>query len=207
MSSNVLKSGSCGPLPPVQWRVWSSELPKPASGPPAAPAGSAAIAARAAQLEKEAFERGFREGEASAARKASEQFQATARTFAENAAALAAYKPTLRSEVERELAVLALAVARKVVHRELSIDSNVVLAVVKACCEELRNAEIYRLRLHPQDVELIGAYLQQQKPARIDLVPDPAVGRGGAVFETSQGKLDARIETQLGEIARGLADR
>jgi len=207
MSSNVLKSGSYGPLPPVQWRVWPSEPSKSASAHPAAPAGSAAGAARAAQLEKEAFERGFREGEASAARKASDQFQSAARTFAESAAALAAYKPALRSEVERELALLALAIARKIVHRELSIDPSIVVAVVKACFEELRNAEIYRLRLHPQDAPLVGAYLQQQKPARIDLVPDPAVGRGGAVFETSRGKLDARIDAQLAEIAHGLADR
>jgi flagellar biosynthesis/type III secretory pathway protein FliH len=36
---------------------------------------------------------------------------------------------------------------------------------------------------------------------------DPAQERGGVIFETSRGKLDVSIGTQLREIERGLTDR
>lgn len=156
--------------------------------------------------EREAYQRGFREGDAEGARRTFDQFQAAIRAFTENAAALAGYKPMLRAEVERELVALSLAVARKVLRRELSIDPSIVLALVKVCFTELQNAEIYRLRLHPQDVEPVADYLRLQRRGGIELVPDPEIARGGAVFETSQGKLDARLDTQLLEIERGLAD-
>ncbi len=128
------------------------------------------------------------------------------RAFSESAAAVAAYKPALRAEAERELVALALAIARRILRREVTIESSIVLAVVKACLEDLRNAEIYRLRLHPQDVQPVASLFQQQHRGQIELIPDTGVTRGGAVFETSQGQLDARLETQLAEIERGLAD-
>ena len=48
---------------------------------------------------------------------------------------------------------------------------------------------------------------QHWSGAAIELVPDGTQQRGGAVFETSRGLLDASIETQLQEIERGLADQ
>jgi flagellar biosynthesis/type III secretory pathway protein FliH len=39
------------------------------------------------------------------------------------------------------------------------------------------------------------------------VVADVTQSRGGALFETGSGSLDASIETQLREIERGFADR
>ncbi|HYM09665.1 MAG TPA: FliH/SctL family protein [Bryobacterales bacterium] len=211
MPSSVVKRDAARSLPPVDWPVWTA-----GGGVAAVPAGRggagrvgppAAGAAELARVEKEAYERGFREGEAAGARQGVEQFQGAMRAFAQSAAALAGHKPALRAEAEREAVMLSLAVAQRIVRRELAMDPTIVLAVVKACFEELGNAEIYRLRLHPQDVQPVAAYLHEQRGARIELIADAAIGRGGAVFETSQGRLDARVDTQLAEIERGLADR
>ena len=205
MSCRVLKHGTAPALPLLDWREFG-ESPAGGGTLPAGVITRAAAGERDAAAEREAYERGLREGEAQGARKALEQFQASVRAFAESAAAVAAYKPALRAEAERELVTLSLAVARKVLRRELTIDAHMVLAVVKACLEDLRNAEVYRLHLHPQDVPPVASLLQQQRRGQIELIPDPGVTRGGALFETSQGTLDARLETQLEEIERGLAD-
>lgn len=158
------------------------------------------------RVESEAFEKGRREGEAAGSRKALEQFSAAIQGFAQSTVAVAGYKTQLRREAERELVALALAVARKILRRELSVDPHIVLAVVKACLEELESAEVYRLRLNPQDVEPVGAWFRQQRRGSIELIPDASLGRGGALLESSRGQLDARLETQLLEIERGLAD-
>jgi len=41
----------------------------------------------------------------------------------------------------------------------------------------------------------------------IEVLADPAQPKGGAVFESSRGSLDASVDTQLREIERGLTDQ
>ena len=202
MSSSVLKRDAGQRLPRMQWPSDASSFslsdPTPALRAGSTPGATA--------LEKEAFDRGYREGEAAAARKNLDQVHAAVQAFSETASSLAGYKAALRSEVERELVALSLAVAQKIIRRELSIDPDIILAVVRSCLEQLQSAEIYRLRLNPQDVAAVaGCFNRQQAP--VEIVPDAAIARGGAIFETSQGTLDARLDRQLQEIERGLADR
>ena len=203
MSSSVVKKERAQELPRVEWKN------------AAAPGGVAAVRPRAAQpapeelaqLEKQAYERGYRDGEAAGARQSLEQLQSAIQGFTHQAVALTQYKPRLRTEVERQVLELSLAVARKVLRRELAVDPNIVLAVVKGCLAELEHVEIYRLRLHPQDVPQVSAFFEQERRGSIELIPDSRISRGGALLETAQGQLDARLETQLVEIERGLADR
>jgi len=206
--SSVLKGGGARALPRVEWKAWEAGGPARAPQPRPGGAGPAAApAADAALVEKQAFERGFREGEAAGARKGLEQLQAAVQGFAQSAAQLASYKPQLRAEVERQLVNLSMAVAQKILRRELSIDPNMVLAVVQGCLRELENVEIYRLRVHPQDAPAVAVFFQQRQRGDIEVLPDAQVTRGGALLETAQGQLDARLETQLVEITHGLADR
>lgn len=209
MSSSLLKGAAAGALPRLEWRVAAGTAPAPPRPRPVGDAGGAAAqpAPDLALLEKQAYERGFREGEAAAARKGLEQLQAAIQGYAESAARLVSYQPQLRSQVERQLVNLSLAVARKILQRELTLDPNIVTAVVKSCLAELENVEIYRVRVHPQDAPALVACFAQHRRANVEVIPDPLITRGGAVFETAQGQLDARLETQLEEIARGLADR
>jgi len=48
---------------------------------------------------------------------------------------------------------------------------------------------------------------QSGAPKNLILMPDPSLAAGALLFETSQGLLDASVETQLHEIERGLIDR
>jgi flagellar biosynthesis/type III secretory pathway protein FliH len=50
-------------------------------------------------------------------------------------------------------------------------------------------------------LELSGA------PKHLTLAVDPTVNPGDVVFETSQGVLDASVDTQLREIERGMIDK
>jgi len=215
MSCSVLKRDHGESLPHVAWRLWPAGASAPDSasvGPggtrsTAVPAGSSLAPADAARLEKDAYERGFRDGEASATRKAAEQLQSVVRGFAETAVSVASYKSSLRREAEQELTALAMAIAGRIVRRELSLDPGIILSIVRSCLGELGNGEVYRVRLHPHDAQAVGAYLAEQRRTEIEVVPDTKIGRGGALFETSQGRLDARIGTQLDEIELGLADQ
>ena len=152
------------------------------------------------EVRKEAFQAGFAEGERAGT-------ESAIASFGQAAHELTSVKPRLRAEAERELVALSLAIARRIIHRELHVDPTTVLAIVRACLQEFDRVEIQCLTVSPEDLEAVATYFRENPVPNLKLVADPSVSRGGAVFQTNQGELDARIETQLQEIEYGLADR
>ena len=158
------------------------------------------------ELRKQAFQAGYAEGEAAAEQRAAARWQEAIDGFGRTVGDLATIKQRLRTEAEREVVNLALAVARRVIHRELTVDPTTILAIVRTCLDELRGAEVHRLRVSGADLDAVIEYFERHPAKNLEVVPDEAVGRGGAIFETTRGRMDARIETQMQEIERGLSD-
>ena len=157
-------------------------------------------------IRKQAFQEGFAEGEAAGREQAAAKFREAIESFGKAVQSLAEYKPTLRHATQRQLVELALAVAQRVLKREVTLDPAVVLGIVRTCLEEFNAAEISRLEVSPRDYDVVTDYFHSHPVQNLEIVADPTVAPGGVVFETSQGTVDARIETQLDEIESGLAD-
>lgn len=120
---------------------------------------------------------------------------------------LAGQRRRLRIEAEQDAVKLALAIARRILHRELAVDPAAILGVVKAAFAKLDARETHRLRVSPADAALLEQYRAElDLPAAVEIAADQSLRAGSAIFETSRGELDAAIDTQLGEIERGLAD-
>jgi flagellar assembly protein FliH len=149
----------------------------------------------------------LREGEAAGRSRAMAELQPVLERLAATIADLAAFRPRLRREAEADMLQLAIAIARRVLRRELSIDPEALHGLVLAALERLEIQELARVRVHPSQAAAIAALLRQGGGgSAVEVAPDPALDRGAAVFETSRGSLDASIETQMQEIERGLAD-
>jgi len=113
----------------------------------------------------------------------------------------------LRGEGERDMVKLAVAIARRILRREIALDPEVVLGLVKAAFAKLESRETHRLRVSPSDAALLREHRQSLSlPPAVEIVDDGSLSQGSAIFETARGNLDASIDTQLGEIERGLAD-
>jgi len=211
---------------PVEWRSSGSAVarPRPAASvrsqpaawttvPPVAPqSGSAApevdLEAQVHQQLQVAFDSGFREGEAAAMQKMDAEVRRAVDEFARTAADMAAAGREDILRVEADVVRLAMEVARRILHRELSVDPSALSALVRAALEKLASQQTYRVRVHPDQEQLIrGALAGIGRASDIEVVSDLAQPRGGAVFETESGVLDASVETQLQEIERGFADR
>ena len=113
----------------------------------------------------------------------------------------------LREEAELDLVRLAIAIAKRVVGREVNTDPQAIAGVVKASLEKLRLQEVLRVRLHPEHKASVSEYLARLGASHVEVLGDPACEFGAVIFETTRGNLDASIETQLREIERGLTDR
>ena len=158
-------------------------------------------------IQREAFRHGHEEGECAGVEKATERYREAIAAFGRSALQVATLKPRLRHEAEQELVQLAFAIARRILRREVSVDPTTVVGLVRGCMEQYNQAELSRLRVNPDDLPLVQEFFEENPAPHLEVSADPKLSRGGAMFETVRGVLDARFETQLEEIEKGLADR
>ena len=160
-----------------------------------------------ARTAAESRQTGFREGEAHGTSQAEAAIQPALDQMCRAVQALADLKPRLRREAESDVVQLAIAIARRILHRELTVDPAAMQALVQVALEKLGRQEVYRVRVHSSHEDSIRSCLLKLTTRKIEVLGDSTRESGSLVFETNRGKLDASVETQLEEIERGLADR
>ena len=159
------------------------------------------------QSSQEAFRQGLNQGEAEGRKQAIAQLDAEIQRLGRSVVEMAGLRQTIRREAEEELVRLSLAIARRILHRELTVDPEALTGLVKAALEKLELRDTFRVRTHPDHASGVARCLAQiGAPQKIEVVPDISLEKGSVIFETGRGSLDASAETQLAEIQRGLAD-
>lgn len=211
MSSEVLSGARAEGSNPYEWRRMARD-PGSATANDRAAAKQEAdqTAALKAEMErrvKQAHDTGRQEGEAAGREKAAAEFAAARENWLRSAESLLRYRPDLRRQAEKDVVKLALAIARRIVHREVCVDPGALIGIVKAATEALEGRELERVRVHPDHVAILRDHFQAAgMAAKVTVVADPSLATGALLLETPQGGLDASVETQLDEIERGLAD-
>lgn len=137
--------------------------------------------------------------------------QQLGRERASLAAALAEFtrdRATYFQKVEAEVIQLALAIARKILHRESQLDPLLLAGIVRVALEKIDGATGVVLRIHPENAADWRRYLSTQlEPAdRPEIVEDPAQPLDRCTLETSMGTALIGLEVQLKEIEQGLMD-
>lgn len=115
------------------------------------------------------------------------------------------YRKQLYRKAEEETVALALAVARKIIGQEISVDRQIVLNVVKGALDKVVDHERVKIRINPQDLETLQTALFEFLPhveslENIHFEADAGLTAGGCVVETNFGNIDARMENQLDQI-------
>ena len=192
-------------------RVRQAEHPAPAES---ENVDTGPLTRRIAQLEQAvreteaaAYARGRREAEAEAQQRYSASMQATAEKLAQAVKQLADIRPRLAKEAEADLLRLSLAIAQRILHRQLNVDPTALEALVKVCLERLGRQDQIRARVSASLKETVRGALAKLSSRPIEVAADSNLEAGSLIFETSRGQLDASIHSQLDEIERGLIDR
>lgn len=159
--------------------------------------------AEIAQTRQAALQEGIRQGrEESAA-----EVKSSADRLAHVLADLVSLKRNIRSDAELELLQLSLAIARRILYRELLTDPEALHGLVHAALQKIQSHEIWRVRVYPAGSEALRSSLERVGLGSLEIIADPALKTGDLLFETVAGQLDASVDTQLQEIQRGFADR
>jgi flagellar assembly protein FliH len=212
MSSKVRQPDETSGIEPVVWRQMHAAGPTSlgveSEAPPDSRQRLAQLKQQYEERAREAHEAGLREGEAAGRQGAAAEVQPVIDRLARCIEEIGGLRGRLRAEAESDLIQLSLAIARRVLRRELAIDPEALHGLVLGALEKLQGQEISRVRVHPAHVALVTESLRQNTAsAQVEVIADPSRALGTVIFETRHGNLDASVDSQLQEIERGLADR
>lgn len=197
---------------PMEWRTMATgaSTSPPAGSAAAQTAVSAELDALRAECEqrvRESRTAALREAEAGAQTRAAAEVRAALEKIARSAADLAQLRPRLRRDAESDTLQLALAIARRIVRRELAVEPEAIRGLVLAALEKLQAQEIYRVRVSQPHAEAVAKSLREAAGhIPIETIADASLPPGSIIFETNHGNLDASVDSQLTEIERGLTD-
>ena len=220
MSSSRIFSAEDWPeeVAPVRWRMAEQEEsgigPRPSPSEPAGsrsmePAGVplAEVEAQLSAAYQKGVEDGHREAQAAAQEAARQQLAPVLENLASTAQQITSAGARIRKENEAILVKLAIAIAKRTLHREIQTDPEAILGLVRSAFDRLDARETHQLRLAPSEASVIEQHRAGLSlPERLQITADPALPPGSAIFETSRGEMDASVMTQLDEIERGFAD-
>jgi len=163
---------------------------------------------RSRHAQAEAFERGREAGQQKLRAAADAAQQRNREQILDSLEAFAKERAAYYRRVEGEVVQLALAIARKILHREAQIDARLLAGIVRVTLEKLDAATKVDLHVSPQETTEWRHFFACQAEGSIipQVLDDAALASGECRIETSLGTTDIGLESQLKEIETGLID-
>lgn len=161
------------------------------------------------EIEETAYIQGFDKGEKAGIESGSKKLEPIINNFRDVILKLEKLKKDLYRNAEKEAVELSIAIAKKIVCHEVTINKEVVLNVVKEALTRVADHDQLHIKVNPEDLSVI----KQAKPEFSDLIDkmqgitfeeDKSIRNGGCIIETNLGDIDARIEKQFQALEEAL---
>jgi flagellar assembly protein FliH len=171
-------------------------------------AGEADLTAR--QREEPAYRKGFADGKAQGINDGehtgfelgTQKIEPLINSIKETLIQLNSIREETYRQIEKEVVELALAIAQKIICREISTDPETVVYVARQALAKVDGPGGIKIKLNPSDLQFINETKYQLSNLTADVhhvafEADESIQSGGCVIETELGEIDARIEQQL----------
>ncbi|HZQ67107.1 MAG TPA: FliH/SctL family protein [Terriglobales bacterium] len=162
----------------------------------------------AALREELAREAGRQEGETQARAGFEQQLEMIHAQAMRAIAEFGSERATYFRRVEIEVVQLALAIARRVLHRESQIDPSLLSGLVRWALEKIDAGTAVQLRVHPADAAEFRSRALEVPNAKLapEIIEDSSLARHMCVIHTELGSTEIGVELQFKEIEQGLLD-
>jgi flagellar assembly protein FliH len=107
---------------------------------------------------------------------------------------------------ESQVVKLALAVARKILHRDAIGEGLPLRATVKAALARVQDGSSTVLRVPSTEIEAWSAMFAGGAAGKIEVVGDDRMVEGECVLETSVGRVELGQDAQMEEVERGFGE-
>jgi flagellar assembly protein FliH len=154
---------------------------------------------------------GFNEGRAAGIAEAEARVVAAEQALQAAAAALNADREALADRVERAAVGLALKIAEQALRAAVAAHPERVMDAVEGALRGLVERERVTILVHPDDLEIVRAGIgplmgELGGVGHWEVQAERRVTRGGAVVRTSEGEVDASLETKIARAREVLDD-
>jgi flagellar assembly protein FliH len=179
--------------------------PSPAEEPPIDAAVLGQHQLRLAALERDAFATGYAQGERAGLEAGNTRAEAMLRRLAQTLEELGTLRESMIRQTEHQMVDLALAIARRILRRETTLDGDLIVAMARVALERLGEAGSATIRLSPEDYsQTVQRHGDEWAGRKVKVLPDASVSRGGCLVESEFGFVDAGVEAQFDEVMRAL---
>lgn len=158
----------------------------------------------AAAIKEAAAKEGYNEG-LNAAKEDIEQFRESIKEFF-------AAKQQVYDEIAPDILEIGFEIAKKIIKKEMAEDSTILLENIKDILKGLSKEETkITLKVHPSQVAMLKQEVPEEASnlgleAKIIIIPDETIMQGGCILTTTNGVIDATIESQLAIISEVLKE-
>jgi len=147
----------------------------------------------------EGMDKGLKEGEKTGCERTAQKLAPVLDSLRQALLQLQTLRQDTYQRIEKEVVELALAIARKVICREIAVDKEVVVCVAREALAKVEDPGRITLKLNPSDLQFIHETKYQLSDIignidNITLEPEDSIQSGGCVVETDLGQIDARID-------------
>ena len=156
---------------------------------------------KVARIEKEAYEKGFEQGQNDGLAIEQTRLDEMGRQLEDIFRELRDLKIQIYDESEVELLKLALIIAKKIIGEEIKTNEKIIAGSIKSALKFLTDKRKVRIIVNPEDIEetkrMLPDLSRLTKGGNFQLTENNTVERGGCILETGFGKINATIDDQL----------
>jgi flagellar biosynthesis/type III secretory pathway protein FliH len=115
----------------------------------------------AVDIKDKAFRSGYEAGQEATIKEVQEVVDSISRAFRSGLEDIASLKDSILSQAEGDIVQLTIAIARKLLFRELEQHPDTVVAIVKEALKAARNAKEITVKIHPDDHIILKQYANE----------------------------------------------
>ncbi len=163
------------------------------------------ILARVKTMEEQGYEKGYssgyEKGVVAGGQEVADKLERIGKIISE----LEAYKRKVVHELLPGITDLSLEIAKRVIHKEIELDKDIITFVVEDAIKKVgENEESITIKVNPLDYEVMLSHIallkEQSGLKDVTVEPLATISPGGCYIETPTGEIDARIEEQVKEV-------
>jgi flagellar assembly protein FliH len=167
---------------------------------------------KAAQIEHEAYEKGFAQGEKDGQESGQKRLEVVIKQINALLSQMENQKKTLFQRFEQDMVEFAFCVIKKILQRESRLTAGVIKDTLSAALIKTEENRRIILHVNPLDYKYLLAHPDQipwvlNDRERVKIIEDAAITPGGGLLETEWGVIDATLEGQFDRIVEQIQCR